>query len=185
MKNPSELWFDDNHENIYLIVYPILKRRKMTGCLGIVVDWVNCSSYMSIEQIITLIDEGWIVGSHSLSHRDMRTITLREAEMDMKSSKFWIETILGYTPDVFVFPYNSRTLELENIALKYYEKIRADDSYLFHCKDWVITPNNLKEEIITQNKTLPARERTASRFELESFKKLIEKRKIMAQEKIL
>lgn len=179
MVDYNELWFDDNHSNIYDVVYPILKRRKMAGHLGIVVDFINKVPYMTIDQIIELVDRGWGIGSHSLTHKNLTEVSLIEAEMEIKASKFWIESLIGITPNIFVFPFNAWNKELENIALKYYEKVRPVSVALFHCKDWILDRSDRAGEEILQTKELPSRERTASKLELELFKKLIEKHKIV------
>lgn len=65
-----------------------------------------------------LVDVGWSIASHSVTHRDLTSLNLEEAKSELYESKRAIEEQLpGYTVRRICAPYDAWNSALESYAL--------------------------------------------------------------------
>jgi len=138
---PQVLWFDDGYVEDYTIIYPLLKKYKVTGVLAIVTSRVGKRGFLNIEQLKLMMSEGWQIASHSVTHRNFKKLTLEEADWELQTSKRWIQENLGVTPRMFMPPYSLRAMTppQKQRALSHYPFICAETQH-FHSNhfrlDW-------------------------------------------------
>jgi peptidoglycan/xylan/chitin deacetylase (PgdA/CDA1 family) len=118
-EKPILITFDDGYENNYTDGFPILKEFGFPATLFVVVQtvgwdnaWHNPASEVRIkmvswDQLKELRSAGWEIGSHTMNHPRLHTLTLKEAEMEMDKSRRVIGEFLGEVPDTLAYPYGA------------------------------------------------------------------------------
>ncbi len=128
-----DIWFDDGDLSIYEIGFPLLKRHGMTATVAIITDYIGKNfplyrrqpcPFVNIEQLKELLEEGWEIASHSVTHKSFLELSLDEALTELVESKKWIEENLGITPRKFAFPMDLATPEQIELAEEHYEYVR-------------------------------------------------------------
>lgn len=74
-------------------------------------------SYMSVEQLIQLTNNGFEIGSHGMTHSILIAdyMTEEKAFQELQNSKKWLEAVTGKPVTAYCFPagrYNARMIEL-------------------------------------------------------------------------
>jgi peptidoglycan/xylan/chitin deacetylase (PgdA/CDA1 family) len=69
------LSFDDGHGSDFDIVLPLLQEYDIQGTFFVTPNYVGKKGYMSWGQIKTLSEAGMEIGSHSMNHPYMTTLT--------------------------------------------------------------------------------------------------------------
>ena len=120
------LSFDDGCESFYKIVHPILKKfgfnavlYPVAGYLGNYATWKNIKNseikIMDSEMLIELKRIGYEIGSHTIDHIKLSTLSKEEAYYQIMKSKVILEEILNEAIISFSYPhgdYNSETIEI-------------------------------------------------------------------------
>jgi peptidoglycan/xylan/chitin deacetylase (PgdA/CDA1 family) len=109
------LTFDDGYEDFYRNAYPELKKRGMTAVSFIIVN-KNSEGYMKREEIKELSDNGIEIGSHTLSHPDLSTLTKERAKKEITESKTKLEEIINRKVISLCYPSGKFTEETSDIA---------------------------------------------------------------------
>lgn len=60
---------------------------------------------MSREEALELREAGWLIGSHTLTHRSVGWLSPTEAEEEIDGSKRMLDAILGHADPIFAYPY--------------------------------------------------------------------------------
>lgn len=129
------IWFDDGLSSTYDVAYPVMKKRGLTGIVAVVTGAVGKTlrNYkrnvdypcMNREELKTLINEGWEIASHTVSHPlKFNELTPDEARYELENSKEWIIDNLGVTPTKFAFPRQFATAAQSRLARTLYPYIR-------------------------------------------------------------
>jgi peptidoglycan/xylan/chitin deacetylase (PgdA/CDA1 family) len=112
---PIILTFDDGYDNFYLNAYPELKKRGMTATIFIITGDIGKSEYMNESEIKELNSNGIEVGSHTISHPDLRTLSTAKAQNEIANSKETLEKLLGNKVISFCYPSGKFTEETVSI----------------------------------------------------------------------
>jgi peptidoglycan/xylan/chitin deacetylase (PgdA/CDA1 family) len=67
--------------------------------------------YLSSEQILSMVREGFTIGAHSQSHQRLDSLSLEEIKKEIVSSCEVIRGLTNKTPVPFAFPYSARGIE--------------------------------------------------------------------------
>jgi peptidoglycan/xylan/chitin deacetylase (PgdA/CDA1 family) len=119
--------FDDGWLNTYTTAYPVLKELGLKGNIAVNPDPIDggWTGYMTLAQLKELKNAGWSIVSHSLSHRDLVTLTQAELHRELRDSKAWIERN-GFGPsDVFIVPFHSWGSRERTAIEQYYSRARG------------------------------------------------------------
>lgn len=110
------LTFDDGLEDVFRVVYPVLKAREIPFTIFVPVDLLDTPGYISIEQLKEMAKDPLVtIGSHGVSHRVMTTLSVGEQELELVDSKKTLQRIIGKSVDVYAYPhgqFNSDTIKL-------------------------------------------------------------------------
>ena len=121
------LTFDDGWLTTYTNVFPVLQELGLKGNVAVNPNPIDLEwdGYMRMSHLRELRDAGWSIVSHSLSHRDLTTLSSDELHRELRDSKAWVERN-GFGPtDVFIVPFH-RWGEREREAITgYYERARG------------------------------------------------------------
>jgi peptidoglycan/xylan/chitin deacetylase (PgdA/CDA1 family) len=102
--HPVVITFDDGNLDVYQNAFPIMQKYGFTGTVYIIVNQLHANGYMNPDQIKTLAASGWEIGSHSLSHHDLRLDPAR-LEAESAQSRLILEQTLGVSVRTFAYPY--------------------------------------------------------------------------------
>ncbi len=123
------IFFDDAYENIYKYAYPIMKKYFFKGVLCPVVGYIGKKNvwdvktgkfkHMEFGMLKEMIDDGFEIVSHSLTHKDLRKLNDENLFFEVEESKKILEKILKIKVDYFLYPYgltNKRVKEFVKTA---------------------------------------------------------------------
>lgn len=109
--------FDDGYLSVYEHAYPALKERNMTATVYVVADTIGglnewdriagdqVEKMMSAEQVREMSDNGFEIGSHTLTHAHLTTISDEQLKNEMVDSKHKLEDLIGKEVTSFSYPY--------------------------------------------------------------------------------
>ncbi|MDA8219952.1 MAG: polysaccharide deacetylase family protein [Dehalococcoidales bacterium] len=96
--------FDDGYADAFEVAYPILRRYGFKATFYVIVDFVGRPGYMTWDQLRMLAADGNAIGSHSLSHPDLRTLGGDELRRQLVDSRVRLERELGMPVSDFCYP---------------------------------------------------------------------------------
>jgi peptidoglycan/xylan/chitin deacetylase (PgdA/CDA1 family) len=102
--NSLMLTFDDGYADNYFVALPILKKYGFTATFYIITGLVGSSEYMNWDQVTELESSGMDVGSHTLSHKDLTTLSVADLNHELKDSAQDLSTHLGHPIYWFCYP---------------------------------------------------------------------------------
>ncbi len=105
---PMVLTFDDGDISVYNNAWPVMKKYGYTGVVYIVSNRLQVDGYMNAEQIRALADDGWEVGSHSMSHADLTKSHSKDwnsLPSETKQSRLDLEAAIGVPVRTFAYPF--------------------------------------------------------------------------------
>lgn len=108
------LTFDDGYKDAYEHAYPILKKYGFIGVFYIIAGSVGDGAYLTWDQIKELHQNGMIIGSHTISHPDLRNISDTELTSQLSGSRNLIKDHTGITTTDFCYPagkYNEQVIQ--------------------------------------------------------------------------
>lgn len=128
-KRYSVLTFDDAFQSVIKYALPELYQRKIpstifvpVGCLGKKPEWLKDIDHPEKNEIVAsalqlreLNNEFVSIGSHSVNHPNLTTLSESEIYHELYGSKTKLEKLVSYPINNIAFPfgaYNSRILEL-------------------------------------------------------------------------
>jgi peptidoglycan/xylan/chitin deacetylase (PgdA/CDA1 family) len=113
---PVVITLDDGYRDNYTQALPILKARNLKATIFIVTQLMDGDAYLTWDQAREMVGTGLItIGSHTLSHRSLPTLSESEAKDEIFSSKEILEAQLGLTVNAFAYPYggaNNQAIKL-------------------------------------------------------------------------
>lgn len=124
------LTFDEGYENGYTAkILDVLKEKKCSVVFFITMDYAKSNP----ELVKRMIDEGHVIGNHTVNHPSMPTVTIEKAKKEIMDLHEYILENYNYTMTLFRPPmgeYSERTLALtKNLGYK-------SMFWSFAYKDW-------------------------------------------------
>lgn len=120
--------FDDGYAGVIEAALPALERQKVTaiefliaGKLGGRNEWDIAKGdvaqpLMDAAQVRTWLAAGHQIGSHSLTHPNLRKIPLVQAREEISASKKLLEDTFGVAVKHFCYPYGSYTEAIRDLV---------------------------------------------------------------------
>jgi len=128
------IWFDDGYESTFLVAYPMMKEVGLTGIVAVVTGIVgkltglgrrSPTQFMTKEQLSMLVDDGWEIASHSVTHPfRFAELSFEQIHWELSESKRWITENLGVKPEKFAVPRHRIRKEQVELVMKYYNYMR-------------------------------------------------------------
>ncbi len=105
---PALLTFDDGHQDNYTVLFPLLKKHSVKAVIFLVTDKIGTPGYLTWDQAREMKASGLVsFGSHSATHRRLRSLPEEEIRQELLSSRKKIEQELGETPQAFCYPFGA------------------------------------------------------------------------------
>jgi peptidoglycan/xylan/chitin deacetylase (PgdA/CDA1 family) len=138
------LTFDDGNSSDADIALPLLLEMNCSATFFLIADKINTPNFISYTQARELVNYGMALGSHSVTHRDMRMLSSHQQREELLSSKMRIEDKVGYSVKYFSFPYGKFNSDLVELALNCgYEKVCTSQHGIVHFPGTVIPRNSI------------------------------------------
>jgi peptidoglycan/xylan/chitin deacetylase (PgdA/CDA1 family) len=124
------LTFDDGYESVYTEALPEMIARRATGTVFPVVGSVGGSNawdvrlslrparHLTWTQLQDLVSQGFEVGSHTMSHRDLTRLAERDLTEELARSKFLLEDRLGIEVVSVAYPFGKATPKVMEAAAR-------------------------------------------------------------------
>jgi len=120
------LTFDDGLENFYDNAFPILRRHNFSATVFLVTDYIGKSSlwdyrrrmHLNWTQIMEMADAGIEFGSHSASHRDLRSLNEKDLDSELSGSKKLLEDKLGQKIKYVAYPFGRFNKKVIDFAVR-------------------------------------------------------------------
>lgn len=103
---PVVISFDDGYLNVYKNAFPIMEKYGFTGTVYLVANRLNADGFLQEEELLALLDNGWEVGSHGMSHTEL-TQNHDLVRQEILQSRLDIEDALGIKVFSFAYPFGS------------------------------------------------------------------------------
>lgn len=138
---PIIITFDDADESVLEYALPILHAAGFRATLFIVAGYVGqlnrwdanlggiYSRHLSWDQIEQLAQAGWELGSHSMTHPDLCSLSNNELQRELKGSREMIESRLNQKVRFISYPFNRFDRRVTEMA--------QQAGYLGGCGLWV------------------------------------------------
>ncbi len=143
--------FDDGYRSNYTVVRPLLNSYQIEAFFFVIAEEAEKASnqeaetsakisrkYMNWREINDLKNDGHIIGSHTLSHKDIGKIEGASLSREVVLSKLKIENAIGQEISCFCYPFGTRTsYSAESIHM-----LKENYSYIFHSCPGIIRPGD-------------------------------------------
>jgi peptidoglycan/xylan/chitin deacetylase (PgdA/CDA1 family) len=101
---PVVITFDDGNVDIYQNAFPIMHEMGFVGTTYIVANRLQSNYFVNVEQIKEMANDGWEIGSHSMTHTDLTT-DYSIARFEILQSRLTLEDAIGTPVNTFAYPY--------------------------------------------------------------------------------
>ncbi|HMN23840.1 MAG: polysaccharide deacetylase family protein [Ignavibacteriaceae bacterium] len=118
------LCFDDGHESIYDLAFPLMQQYQYPGVNFIPTGWINNSGVMNLEEIHEMAEAGWETGGHTVTHANLTTISIDSARAEISNNYNQLINF-GLTHRCFALPAGHSNPEIDAIIKQYFEIIRT------------------------------------------------------------
>jgi len=116
--------FDDGWANQYDNALPVLKRDGVPGTFYLISGYLNASQYMTVAQAKQVQTAGNEIGSHTINHPNLTTLSGAELTAQLADSKTALEANFGPVYDL-AYPYGAFNSTVQTEAAKYYSSARS------------------------------------------------------------
>ena len=148
MNPDAEIHFDDGRLGAYVFGVKILEEFKRKATYFIVPNWIlgreipwreNYSRFIALTDLEMIKNIGHKIGSHSMSHRNLKDLNDEELLSELLASKQFLESNLGIRIDDFSYPFGTVDEKIKKEAEKIYRNCYSLQS-----------PLGIKREIYTK-----------------------------------
>ncbi len=101
---PVAITFDDGNLDIYQNAFPIMQEMGFVGTFYIVANRLQSKYYVHADQLQEMINAGWEIGCHGMSHIDL-TLDHSVIGYEVASSRSILEDALSVPVKTFAYPY--------------------------------------------------------------------------------
>ena len=96
--------FDDGYEDNYQNAFPILEAHGFTATFYVIAGRIGQDKFMTPFEIARLARNGFDIGNHSYSHRDLGRLSPTELAREFRGASAIIANITGAWPKSFAYP---------------------------------------------------------------------------------
>jgi len=143
------LTFDDGRLSAYKDVLPFLEKYKLKANFFITTDWIEkkntsvkegYSDFMDWKHIKELSKKGHLIGSHTVTHKDMTFLNDEQIREELTLSKKILEEKTGVNIDVLCYPFGHYNQKIEILARETDYKKAVTVNFGFCKEDSLLMP---------------------------------------------
>ena len=101
---PVVITFDDGNLDVYTTAFPIMRELDFVGAFYIVGDRLGAEGFVGVAELSELVNAGWEVGSHSMTHADL-TLDHTILRAEILESRLVLEEALGVPVRSLAYPF--------------------------------------------------------------------------------
>lgn len=113
---PVAVTFDDGYDDALTAAYPALARHHLAGVFYVITDFVGRPGYLTWDQVRTLAGNGEVIGSHTVSHRDLTHLDAVTLYAELAVSRATIEGQVGQPVLDFCYPSGRNDLTVRQMV---------------------------------------------------------------------
>ena len=102
-QQPVVISFDDGYLSHFVTARPVLNRVGWPGLLNLEGKNIGKGG-LTVDQVKALIDDGWEIGAHSLTHPDLTTVSAAQLEAEVAGSRKLLQRTFGVKVESFCYP---------------------------------------------------------------------------------
>ncbi len=128
MSGRLSITFDDALSSVYNLAFPEMERIGATGTVFVISDLIGRKyaehRVMSERMLKSLILNGWEIGSHTRTHRNLTTLSDGEVMAELQESK---KRLKQFTPNVtsLAYPFGASDNRVEALVSRQYSCART------------------------------------------------------------
>lgn len=127
--------FDDGWANQYQNAFPLLTQHGLPATFYIISgELADQPDYMSGVQVQNLKTAGHEIGSHTVTHPDLTTLSAAQMQQEMSQSQATLQSLLGVPVTDFAYPYGAYNASTIVTGKLYYQSQRTVNAG-FNTKD--------------------------------------------------
>ena len=110
---PVVISIDDGFRSTAVVALPELRRRGWPGVLNLALHHLDLSWGLRERQIRELIEAGWEIDAHTLTHPDLTSVGDRQLTLEVAGSRKELQRRFGVPVDFFCYPsgrYDARVI---------------------------------------------------------------------------
>jgi peptidoglycan/xylan/chitin deacetylase (PgdA/CDA1 family) len=110
-EKPVVLTFDDGYRGDYVYARPVLRRLRWPGDLNLLVG--NLGDELTDEMVERMIDDGWELDAHTISHLDLTTFSGARLRREVAGSRRILQQRFHQPVNFFCYPagkFNTTTI---------------------------------------------------------------------------
>lgn len=116
-EKPILITFDDGYLDNYTNAYPIMKKYGFTGTIFVVTSFIGVDErFMNWGQVREMKKNGFVFGSHTVSHAALTKVTREQALEELTLSRKDMEKELGTKPRYFAYPTGAYNKQIEELV---------------------------------------------------------------------
>lgn len=121
------LTFDDGYTSFYNYGLPLLQKYGFKSTDYIISSMITSgnSTYMTSAQVQSLYNAGEEIGSHTVTHPDLTTLSFAQMDAELQNSQATLQSLLGVPVKDFATPYGAANDQVITDAKKYYNSVRG------------------------------------------------------------
>lgn len=121
--------FDDGWEENPLTALPIMQQYGFKSNQFYATTYIENPWVPNPQELIQLfVDDGHEIGSHTITHPDLTTLSEQEVIYELEGSKQFLEDYLGISIEYFATPYGAYNTSVKNSIMTYYSVHRTVES---------------------------------------------------------
>jgi peptidoglycan/xylan/chitin deacetylase (PgdA/CDA1 family) len=103
----AALTFDDGCRNHYTTVFPSLRKRNISATFFVPTSLVGTQESLSEAMIREMADNGMIIGSHSVTHTRLTTLTDEQIRWELTASRDYLSEVTKMECEHFCYPFGA------------------------------------------------------------------------------
>lgn len=128
--------FDDGWEQNTQTALPIMQKYGFKSNQFYATDYIENSWVSNPKELIQkFIDDGHEIGSHSITHPYLTTLSKEEVNYELKESKSFLENYLNINIEYFATPYGDYNGSVKENIMQHYNVHRTAIDFGFNSKD--------------------------------------------------
>ena len=118
--------FDDSWANQYTNGLPLLQKYGLAATFYVLSgELTSQPEYMNASQVLSLHAGGHEIGSHTITHTDLTTVSQSQLVQEMSQSQITLQNIIGAPVKNFAYPYGAYNANTLNVGKQYYRSQRS------------------------------------------------------------
>ncbi len=117
--------YDDGILSTYNNGLPLMQKYGFVGTYYIISGVLNTSGYMTDQMVKNLYAGGNEIGSHTVTHPDLTSLTTTQLDQELSQSKNTLQQLIGTPVGNFAAPYGLYTALTTTETMKYYSTQRG------------------------------------------------------------